>query len=189
MLAKVWVPFLVSTMSIRLQKELNVVEGNACNCFCFTWKLTYRVMVAKVSGITSWVLVPLLAWKQCKRWIPIGSMGCVHTHRGMHAIDGWGGPSRVRSAMQKTKKNNWNVRKIDWVVSQALALGPEHDKIRAQWALDVLLESMLERVWWCRRSKMESWKWTICCPMHCSNGRKHTRVGGGRRSHVALRCY
>jgi hypothetical protein len=47
---------------------------------------------------------------------------------------------------------------------------------------------MLKRVWWCRRSKMESWRWTICCPMSCSNGRKHARVGGSKRSHVALKC-
>jgi len=29
---------------------------------------------------------------------------------------------------------------------------------------------MLEKVWWCKCSKMESWSWTICCSMSCSNG-------------------
>jgi hypothetical protein len=29
---------------------------------------------------------------------------------------------------------------------------------------------MLERVWWCKCSKMESWNQTICCSMNCSNG-------------------
>jgi hypothetical protein len=29
---------------------------------------------------------------------------------------------------------------------------------------------------------------SICCPISCSNGRKHTRAGGGKKSHVALRC-
>jgi hypothetical protein len=45
---------------------------------------------------------------------------------------------------------------------------------------------MLERVWWCRCSKMESWNWTICCSISCSNGGKHAHVGGGRRSHATL---
>jgi hypothetical protein len=33
-------------------------------------------------------------------------MGCVHTHQGMLAIEGWGSPSRVRSAMEKTGEDN-----------------------------------------------------------------------------------
>jgi hypothetical protein len=51
------------------------------------------------------------------------------------------------------------------------------------------LESMLEKVWWWRHSEMESWSWTICCLMSCSNGGRHAWVRGGRRSHVALKCY
>jgi hypothetical protein len=31
-------------------------------------------------------------------------------------------------------------------------------------------------------------KLTICYSMSCSNGGRHTWVGGGRKSHVALRC-
>jgi len=41
-------PFLVSTMSTHQQKELNVVEGSACNYSCPTWKLAFCAMVAKV---------------------------------------------------------------------------------------------------------------------------------------------
>jgi hypothetical protein len=44
---------------------------------------------------------------------------------------------------------------------------------------------MLIKVWWCRRSKMESWSWTIYCPMSCFK-KKHAQVGGGRRSHVEV---
>jgi hypothetical protein len=33
-------------------------------------------------------------------------MGCVHTHQGMHAIEGWGSPSRVQSVMEKIGKDN-----------------------------------------------------------------------------------
>jgi hypothetical protein len=66
-------------------------------------------------------------------------------------------------------------------------LGPEDDKSRARWVSNILLENILERVWWCKCSEMEFWSWTICCPMNCSNGGKHTRVGGGRRSHVVLK--
>jgi hypothetical protein len=35
------------------------------------------------------------------------------------------------------------------------------------------LENILEKVWWCRCSKTESWSWTICCPMSCLNKRRH----------------
>jgi hypothetical protein len=63
-------------------------------------------------------------------------------------------------------------------VCQTFALGLEQDKIWAWWASNVLLESMLDRVWWCKCSEMESWNWTICCPMSCSNGRRHTRARG-----------
>jgi hypothetical protein len=65
---------------------------------------------------------------------------------------------------------------------------PKHDKIQAWWDSDIPLENMLERVWWCKRSKMESWSWTICCSMNCLNGGRHAWAGGGRRSHAALRC-
>jgi len=100
-LVKVLMPSLVSTMLICQWKELNVVEGSACNCSCLTWKLTFCIMVAKVSQIISWVLVRSLPWTQCKKWIPIRSMGCVHTHQGMFAIEGWGSPSRIQSVVKK----------------------------------------------------------------------------------------
>jgi hypothetical protein len=47
-LAKVQMPFLVSTMSIRRLKELNVVEGNTRNCSHPMWKPTFCVMTTKV---------------------------------------------------------------------------------------------------------------------------------------------
>jgi len=36
---------------------------------------------------------------------------------------------------------------------------------------------MLESVWWCRHSKMESWSWTIYCLMNCSNEGINAHVG------------
>jgi hypothetical protein len=145
-------------------------------------------MAAKVSWIASWVLVHSLPWSQHKRWIPIGSMGCMHTHWGMCSIEGWGSPSHVQSVVQKIREDNQKVRKTSWNVSQMPTLGLEHEKIRARWALDVSSKNMLERVWWCRHSKMESWSWTICCPMSYSNGRRHAWVEGGKKSHVVLKC-
>jgi hypothetical protein len=47
---------------------------------------------------------------------------------------------------------------------------------------------MLKKVWWCKCSKMVSWKWTICYPMSCSEGGKHIRAGGNKRSHATLKC-
>jgi hypothetical protein len=59
----------------------------------------------------------------------------------------------------------------------------------SQYASNISLKNMLEKVWWCRLSKMKIWSWTICCPMNCSNVEKHAQVGGGGRSHVILKCY
>jgi hypothetical protein len=50
-------------------------------------------------------------------------------------------------------------------------------------------KNMLENVWWCRHSKIESWSWTICCLMNCSNKGRYAQVEGGRRSHAALSYY
>jgi len=144
-------------------------------------------VAAKVSWITSWVLVCLLPWTQHMKWIPIGSMRCVHTHQGMPTIKRWGSPSYVQSAVEKTREDNQKLKKIGWIVSQTFAPRPKHDKIQARWALNISLESMLEKVWWSRHFEMESWSWTICCLMGCSNGGRHTRARGGRRSHIALK--
>jgi hypothetical protein len=65
-------------------------------------------------------------------------MGCVHTHWGMLAIEGCGSPSSIQSAVKKNGKDNWKVEKIGRVVNQMPALGPEHDKIRAWWASNIL---------------------------------------------------
>jgi len=32
---------------------------------------------------------------QCKRWIPIWSLECVHMHQGILVIEGWGNPSCI----------------------------------------------------------------------------------------------
>ncbi len=80
-----------------------MVEGSTCNYFHPMWKPTFRTMVAKVSRTTSWVLVHLLPRMQCKRWIPIGLMGCVQR---IHAIKGWGNPSHVRNVVEKTGEDN-----------------------------------------------------------------------------------
>jgi len=183
MLVRVWMPSLVNTMSIRRQKELNVVERSTCNCSYSTWKLASHTMAAKVSWITSWA-----PWTQRKKWIPIGLMGCVHTHWKIPAIEGWGNPSHIQSVVKNTREDNQKARKTNRTISQMFAPKLEHDKIQAQWASNISLESMLERVWWCKRSKMESWSWTICCPMNCSNGGKNAQARGGRKSHIALKC-
>jgi hypothetical protein len=64
----------------------------------------------------------------------------------MPTIEGWGSPSHVRNAVQKTRENNRKAKKINRAISQVPAPRPEHDKIWAQWAFDVLLKNMLERV-------------------------------------------
>ncbi len=157
MSTKVQMPYLVCTMSTCQRKELNVIEGNACNCSRPKWKLVFHVMVAKVSWITSWVLMHSLPWTQSKKWIPIGLLGSVHTHWGMLIIEGWGNPSRVWSVVQKIREDNRKARKAYWAISQVFILGLEHDKIWARWASNVSSKSMLKRVRWCKPSKMEFW--------------------------------
>jgi hypothetical protein len=144
---RVWMPFLVGTISICQWEKLNVVEGSVCNSSHPTWKLTFRPMATKVSQIASWILVYSLLWMQHKRWIPIGSMGCVYRHRRILAIEGWSSPNCVWINMEKNVEDNWKVEKIRQVVSQTPALGPKHDKIRARWASNIVLKNMLEKVW------------------------------------------
>jgi len=69
-------------MLISQQKELGVAKGIVCSYFHPMWKPTSCTIAAKVLQTTSWVPVHPLPWAQCKKWIPIGSMGCVHTHLG-----------------------------------------------------------------------------------------------------------
>jgi hypothetical protein len=55
-----------------------------------------------------------------------------------YAIVGWGSPSHVQSAMEKTREDNWKARKTSWPINQVPTLGPENDKIKVQWVLDIL---------------------------------------------------
>jgi hypothetical protein len=89
-----------------------MVEGNTCNCFHPTWKSTSRTMVTKVLRIASWIVVHLLPRAQCKRWIPIGWMGCVHMHQKWLIIKRYSNPSHVRNTMEKTRENKRNVMNI-----------------------------------------------------------------------------
>ncbi len=179
---------LVSIMSIHQRQELNVIKGNTCNCSHPTWKLTSHAMVTKVLQIASWVLMRSLPCTPHKRWIPVGSMGCVHTHWRMLIYEGWGSRSHVRNVVQKIREDNQKVGKTSRAINQVLAPRPKHNKIQARWASDVLLENMLERVWWWKCFEMESWSWTNFCLMNLSNGRKHAHGGGDRRSHATLKC-
>jgi len=117
MLVKVWMPSLVNIMSTHRWKELNVVEGSVSNYSCPTWKPTFCAMAAKVLQIASWVLMGLLPWTQRKRWIPIGSMGCVHTHQGMLVIEEWGSPSGIWSDVQRIGEDNWKVGRTSQVIN------------------------------------------------------------------------
>jgi hypothetical protein len=47
----------------------------------------------------------------------MGWMGCVLTHRGIFAIEGWGNPSCVQSVVEKIRENNQKVGKIGRIIS------------------------------------------------------------------------
>jgi hypothetical protein len=40
-------------------------------------------------------------------------MGCVHTHQGILAIEGWGNQSRIRNVVKKIGETNQKLEKID----------------------------------------------------------------------------
>jgi hypothetical protein len=111
-----------------------------------------------------------------------------HTHWKIPTIEGWGNPSSIWNVMEKNMEINRKVGKIGWVVNQMPTLGLEHDNIQVQWASNIPLENMSQKVWWCRCFKMESWSWTICCPMNYSSGGRHIRARGNRKSHATLKC-
>jgi hypothetical protein len=56
----------------------------------------------------------------------------------MLVIERWDSPNHVQNVMQKIREDNQKIGKTSQVVSQALTIGPEHDKIWAQWASNVL---------------------------------------------------
>jgi hypothetical protein len=64
----------------------------------------------------------------------------------MLTIEGWGNSNHVRSVVEKTGEDNQKAKKIGQIINQAPTPEPKHDKIRAQWASNVPLENMLERV-------------------------------------------
>jgi hypothetical protein len=76
------------------------------------------------SQIASWVLVCSLPWVQHKKWIPIRSMECVHTHQKIPTIDGCGSLSHVQNFVEKTREDNQKVGKTNQVVSQMPTLRP-----------------------------------------------------------------
>jgi hypothetical protein len=160
------------------------LKGNACSCSHPTRKPTSHVMTTKVLWTISWVFVRSLPWVQHKRWIPIGSMGCVHTHWGRLAIEGCSSLSYIWSIMEKIGEDNWKVGNISRAISQVPTPRSKHDKIQAQWASSIPLENTLKKVWWCKCSKMESWRWTICCSMSCSKEGRCVCVRGGRKSQL-----
>ncbi len=126
------------------QEEWNVVEGNVCNYFHLTWKLTSHGRVTKVIQTTSWVFMCSLPWAQRKRWTLVASMRCVHTHQGILTIERCGNPSRIWNIVEKDGEDNWKVGKVGWAISQMLTLELKHDKIKKQWVSNTLSKNMLE---------------------------------------------
>lgn len=94
-----------------------------------TWKLASHAMEANVSQTISCILVCLLLWVHHKRWTPIRSIDCVHTHWGMPTIKRVWNPSHVQNVILKIAKDSWNFERFDQVVNWALDPRLEHDKV------------------------------------------------------------
>jgi hypothetical protein len=56
-------------------------------------------------------------------------MGCVHTHRRIPAIEGWGNSNHYLYVVNKTRENNQKAGKINQTLNQTPTLGPKQDKI------------------------------------------------------------
>jgi len=165
-----------------------VFKKNECSCFHPTWNLTFHAIMTKASWIPSWIHMCSLPWVQCKRWIPIGSMGCVHTNQNITTSEKCSSLNHIWNIVEKTREDNWKAKKIDRIISQLPIPRLEHDNIQAWWASYILSRSMLKTVWWCRWFEMEFEvkpfvvQWVV-------KREENTHVQGGRRSHAALKCY
>jgi len=135
---EVWMSSLMNIMSI-CWKELNMAKGNTCSYFRLTWKLASCAMETKMSRTTSWLPMRSLPWAQHKRWIPMKSMGCVHTHQRRLAIEWCDRASWVWSVVKKIREKNWKVGNISRTISQTPTLGLKHDTLRCCWKRKVLL--------------------------------------------------
>jgi hypothetical protein len=58
--------------------------------------------------------------------------------------------------VEKDGEDNKKSGKTSQVVNQVPAPRSKHDKIQTLWILDIMLKNMMERVGWCKCSKMES---------------------------------
>jgi hypothetical protein len=48
--------------------------------------------------------------------------------------------------MKKIGEDNQKARKIGQIINQTFTFEPKYDKIRAQWALDIMSKNMLKKV-------------------------------------------
>ncbi len=69
-------------------------------------------MTTKVSQTTSWVPMRSLPWVQHRRWTLVTSMGCVHMHPRILAIEGCGSLSHIKSIMEKDEENNQKLERL-----------------------------------------------------------------------------
>jgi hypothetical protein len=73
-------------------------------------------------------------------------MGCEHTYQRKLAIQGCGSLKHIHSIVEKIREDNQKVGKTDRTISQTFTQIPKHDKIQVQWALNIMLNNMLEKV-------------------------------------------
>jgi hypothetical protein len=111
------ISLLVNTISICQWEDLSMGERNACNSSCLMWKPSSCTTTTKTSQTTSWVHVHLLPWAQHRKWIPIGSMGCVHTNQGRPTFGGCGNSSCVRNVVEKNGEDSQKVEKINQAIN------------------------------------------------------------------------
>jgi hypothetical protein len=70
---------------------------------------------------------------------------CTHIEECLQLSDGVV-QVMYKSVVEKTKENNRKVRKTNRTINQTFTPKPKHDKFRAQWASNISLENMLEKV-------------------------------------------
>ncbi len=96
-------------------------------------------------------------WLAHYRCLPNGTMGWLNTQWGRPIIARWGSPNQIHMALEEIGNCNQNLEKIDQVVNHVFELKPNHEMMQIQWMLNAPFKQMVEKVWWCKCFRLESY--------------------------------
>ncbi len=116
----------------------------------------------------------LLAHYRC---IPNGTMGWLNTQWGRPIIITWGSPNQIHKVLEKIGNCNQNLEKIDKVVNHVLEFRLDHEMMQIQWMSNAPFKQMLEKPWWCKCFRLESYGCLNYFLIYSLKGRRRVRHG------------